>query len=128
MSDRNATHGRHAVMSALDYISRHLAEKIHLRDLSAAAGVSERTLGYMFLRTHGETPMAFVKRERVSKARVLLAYADPSTDTVASIARRCGFSHMGQFARDYKRIVGESPSETLNRSRRRYTKSRAAIA
>ena len=102
---------------AVAYISRHMAERIHLRDLSSAAGVSTRTLGYLFLRNYGVTPMAFVKRERLNKARRLLEQADPARATVASIARRCGFAHMGQFALDYKRLIGESPSETLNRPR-----------
>jgi transcriptional regulator GlxA family with amidase domain len=115
MTATEAVEHRHAVKSAMAYIARHLSERIHLSDLSAAAGVSERTLGYIFVRAYGTTPMAFLKRERVSKARRLLEQSNPSKDTVADIARRCGFAHMGQFSLDYKRIVGESPSETLNR-------------
>jgi transcriptional regulator GlxA family with amidase domain len=95
-----------------------MTERIHLRDLSTAAGVSTRTLGYLFLRIYGITPMAFVKRERLKKAHRLLQQADPSTATVAGIARECGFAHMGQFALDYKRLLGESPSETLYRKTR----------
>lgn len=92
-----------------------MTERIHLRDLSTAAGVSTRTLGYLFLRIYGITPMAYVKRERLKKARLLLQQSDPSIATVASIARECGFAHMGQFALDYKRLLGESPSQTLHR-------------
>ncbi len=93
-----------------------MAERIYLCDLSSAAGVSTRTLGYLFLRNFGITPMAFVKRERLRKAHRLLDQANPASTTVASIARRCGFAHMGQFALDYKRLIGESPSETLHRT------------
>lgn len=84
--------------------------------MSTAAGISARTLGYLFLRTYGVTPMAFVKQERLKKAQRLLERADPVTATVAGIARTCGFTHMGQFAIDYKRLLGESPSETLHRT------------
>lgn len=100
---------------AVAYISRHLTERTRLADLSSAAGVSTRSLGYLFLRNYGVTPMAFVKRERLRQACRLLEQADPATATVASIGRRCGFTHMGQFALDYKRFIGESPSETLRR-------------
>lgn len=102
--------------AAVAYISRHMPDRIQLSNLSAAAGVSKRSIGYLFLRSYGITPMAFVKRERLRKARLLLQQADPSSATVASIARDCGFAHMGQFALDYKRLLGESPSATLQRT------------
>lgn len=101
---------------AVEYISRHLATRFHLQDLATAAGVSTRTLGYLFLRNYGVTPMAFVKQERLKKAQRLLERADPVTATVAGVARCCGFTHMGQFAIDYRRLIGESPSETLHRT------------
>ncbi|WP_211289049.1 helix-turn-helix domain-containing protein [Marinobacter profundi] len=92
-----------------------MKERIQLDHLSEASGVSKRTLGYLFLHTYGITPMAFVKQERLKKARMLLQHADPSTATVTSIARECGFTHMGQFSLDYKRLLGELPSTTLRR-------------
>lgn len=100
---------------ALAYIAGHMKERIQLDHLSEASGVSKRTLGYLFLHTYGITPMAFVKQERLKKARMLLQHADPSTATVTSIARECGFTHMGQFSLDYKRLLGELPSITLRR-------------
>lgn len=103
--------------AAVDYISRHLAEKIRLRDLSSAARVSNRTVGYLFLRTYGLTPMAFVKKRRLARAQKMLLNANPATTTVAHIARSCGFRHMGQFSRDYKRTIGELPSTTLSHGR-----------
>jgi len=101
---------------ALAYIAGHMKERIQLDHLSEASGVSKRTLGYLFLHTFGITPMAFVKRERLRKARMLLQQADPATTKVASIARECGFIHMGQFSLDYKRQFKESPSDTLQQS------------
>ena len=104
-----------AIANAVAYMSDHLGERIHLRDLSSAAGVSARTLGYLFLRTYDATPMAYLKRRRLERARNLLLQADPSNESVAEIARQCGFTHMGQFSLDYKRAMGELPSETLHR-------------
>jgi transcriptional regulator GlxA family with amidase domain len=122
MIGRDGTMHHHGLSTVVVYISRHMEERIRLRDLSAAAGVSARTLGYLFLNTYGTTPMAFVKQERLKEAHRLLERADASTATVAGIARRCGFSHMGQFSLDYKRSIGESPSQTLNRTSRRAQK------
>lgn len=111
---RSTYHNR--LDEALAYIARHMKERIQLGNLSEASGVSKRTLGYLFLRTYGITPMAFLKQERLRKARMLLQHADPSTATVTSIARECGFAHMGQFSLDYKRLFRESPSDTLHQS------------
>lgn len=101
---------------AVAYIDRHLGERIRLRDLAVAAGVGNRTIGYLFLQTYGTTPMAFVRAKRLAQAHRLLLEADPATTTVINIARRCGFTHMGQFSQDYKRTIGEPPSTTLRRT------------
>lgn len=116
MQIKRSTH-QNRLDEALAYIARHMKERIQLGHLSEASGVSKRTLGYLFLHTYGITPMAFLKRERLRKARMLLQHADPSTTTVTSIARECGFQHMGQFSLDYKRLFGESPSATLHQRR-----------
>jgi transcriptional regulator GlxA family with amidase domain len=113
MQIKRSTH-QSRLDEALAYIAGHMKERIQLGHLSEASGVSKRTLGYLFLHTYGITPMAFLKRERLRKARMLLQHADPSTTTVTSIARECGFQHMGQFSLDYKRLFGESPSATLH--------------
>ncbi|MCM0612070.1 helix-turn-helix transcriptional regulator [Marinobacter sediminum] len=112
---RSTYHSR--LDEALAYIARHMKERIQLGNLSEASGVSKRTLGYLFLHTYGITPMAFLKQERLKKARMLLQHADPSRTTVTSIAQECGFAHMGQFSLDYKRQFSESPSDTLLQSR-----------
>ena len=127
MTEQVAT-THHSLSTVVVYISRHLSERIRLRDLSAAGGVSVRTLGYQILETYGTTPMAFVKQQRLNKARRLLEQASPSTATVAGIARRCGFTHMGQFSLDYKRSRGELPSDTLHRTVPRPPKAGAATS
>ena len=40
-----------------------------------------------------------------------------SADLISTVAGQYGFWHMGQFAADYKRIVGEFPSETLRNAK-----------
>ena len=50
--------------------------------------------------------------------RVRRALSDPQqTSPIAVVAADSGFWHPGQFARDYKALFGESPSETVRRSR-----------
>jgi AraC family ethanolamine operon transcriptional activator len=41
----------------------------------------------------------------------------PSSETVTEVAFRWGFWHLSRFAREYRSMFGESPSETLRRRR-----------
>jgi transcriptional regulator GlxA family with amidase domain len=81
--------------------------------LAAAASVSVRTLHESFRRHLGVSPMACLKEIRLRRAHEDLRAADPSATTVAAIARRWGFAHMGRFAREYQAAHGQTPSTTL---------------
>ncbi|WP_424990921.1 helix-turn-helix domain-containing protein [Fluviibacterium sp. S390] len=84
-------------------------------ELCTAAGVSERTLQYAF-RTHfGLSPMTYLRLLRLNRVRDILVDASPGTTSVTAIAMDHGFLHLGRFARDYKRLFGQSPSATLGR-------------
>lgn len=92
------------------------------RELSAPvlceiAGVGERTLQYAFRERFGLTPAAFLKARRLSAVRQRLLYADCEEVTVAAESAALGFWHVGQFAADYRRAFGETPSATLKRKR-----------
>jgi transcriptional regulator GlxA family with amidase domain len=88
-----------------------------LAELVAVAGVSARTLQAGFLAAYGVSPMAYVQRRRLARAREDLLSAAPGT-TVAEIARRLGFVAAGRFSLAYRRCFGESPSQTLARAPR----------
>jgi AraC-like DNA-binding protein len=60
--------------------------------------------------------MAYLKRVRLERVRAELA-APPrgGRRRVTEIATAWGFSHLGNFAKDYKKQFGETPSATLRR-------------
>ena len=96
---------------ALSRVGEHLS----VSDLCRVAGVSERSLEYAFQEVLGLTPVAYLIRLRLHRARQgLLAGAHGST-TVASEALNWGFWHFGEFSCAYKDCFGELPSETLRR-------------
>lgn len=100
-------------LSALEtWIDAHLAEPLTLARLCEQAGVGARSLQKAFEARRGMSPMRHVAERRFAAVRRRLRRALPS-ETVTSIAIDCGFDHMGRFARDYKRLYGESPSRTL---------------
>lgn len=95
-----------------EYIEDASFNKISVRDLCRAAFCSERTLRYAFNEYFGISPKAFVKMIRLNRVRRDLRRYSPQEKNITDIANMWGFWHMGQFARDYKKLFGELPSET----------------
>ena len=58
----------------------------------------------------------YLRAARYEKVRETLCRAQP-VEGVTEIAAKWGFGHMGRFSIDYRKRFGESPSETLLRSR-----------
>ena len=104
---------RHAVRSAKAFIDEAGGRRITIVDLANVVGVSERTLQYAFLEYFEVTPAAYLRDVRLNHVRSALKHADPAATLVADVANRWGFWHMGQFAKDYRRLFGVRPSETL---------------
>jgi AraC-like DNA-binding protein len=99
------------------WIEANLEEPISIGTLCAVAGVGERALQKGFKVRRGMSPMRFVMERRLAQARRELEMAR-GAENVTYIAIRFGFSHTGRFAALYGQIYGESPSKTLQRSRR----------
>jgi AraC-like DNA-binding protein len=82
-------------------------------DLASIAGMSVRSLQEGFRRHLGVSPMAYLQQVRLERAHQALERDDPQQVTVAAIAHRWGFSHLGRFACAYRSRYGVSPSDTL---------------
>lgn len=110
--------GRRSVLDRLDDVfSRRASESLYVADLCEATGLPERTLRYIVAEQYGTSPVRLLRNRRLCQLhRALLAAAD-TEQSVAAIAARCGFRHMGQLAADYRALFGELPSATLRRAR-----------
>jgi len=104
-----------AAQRARDYIDAHADEPPAIQKVCQAAGVSWRTLNYVFRNIFDVTPKEYLQATRFHCVRKELRQAGPDT-TIGDIANRWGFWHMGQFAADYKRQFGELPSDSLRRT------------
>jgi AraC-like DNA-binding protein len=83
------------------------------REMAQLTGVGVRSVEDGFRRHLGESPTAYLRRCRLERVRAELAAAGPGEVTVAEVAHRWGFSHLGRFARAYRERYGELPSVTL---------------
>ena len=103
------------VKTAEDWALSHADDRIYVTDLCRAAGVSERALEYAFKEVMGLTPMAYLVRLRLHRARQALLAGTHGSTTVSAAALDWGFWHFGEFSRAYKECFGELPSDTLRR-------------
>ena len=106
-----------ALRQAVDYIKETPRKSAALKVFCAETDVSERTLQRAFLDHYGVSAKSFAQAYHLNNAYKILLRSDPSTTSIAEIAGRIGFSHMSQFAKDYRRHFGELPSATLNASK-----------
>ncbi|MDT7672755.1 MAG: hypothetical protein QOD82_657 [Pseudonocardiales bacterium] len=105
------------VARAIEYLHEHADRPVTVADLAAHCWVSVRSLQEGFQRHIGEAPLRHLRTIRLARVRAELLASDPHQVTVASVAHRWGFGHMGRFAAVYTARFGEPPSVTLRASR-----------
>lgn len=110
----NLTRVQAGINRVIDYLNQHAIELPDIPFLCEVAGVSERSLQTGFMKRFGLTPIQYVRNCRLSGARTELQKSDPNHAKVVNVAVRWGFVELGRFARDYKSMFDELPSETLN--------------
>ncbi|KJY20527.1 MULTISPECIES: helix-turn-helix transcriptional regulator [Streptomyces] len=99
---------------AVEFIEANAHRDITLADIAASIPVTARAVQYAFTRHAGTTPLAHLRRVRLTRAHAELRAADPAgATTVAGVAGRWGFAHQGRFAAAYRQEYGVSPSVTL---------------
>ena len=88
---------------------------LHLLEICAAVGASERTLRTSCFEHLGMGPTRYLWLRRMHLARRALVQAVPGTTTVTEIATANGFWELGRFAVEYRALFGEAPSVSLRR-------------
>jgi AraC-like DNA-binding protein len=89
---------------------------LYLAEICSEIGVAERTLRTCCEEHLGMGPIRYLWLRRMHLAHSVLNQATPATATVTEIATAHGFWELGRFAVAYRKLFGESPSVTLNRS------------
>jgi AraC-like DNA-binding protein len=105
------------VRLAEEFMLQRLREPVTADEVSAACGVSRRSLFAAFQAHHATGPIAWLRQRRLDAARALLEKPARADLRVADVALELGFFHVGEFAAAYGRAFGETPSATLRRGR-----------
>jgi AraC-like DNA-binding protein/ligand-binding sensor protein len=93
---------------ARQFIEKHQAEPLSLGRVARAANISRYYFCKMFKKATGINFIDYLSRVRVEKSKTLLL--NPNS-RISEAAFACGFQSMTNFNREFKRIVGRSPTQ-----------------
>lgn len=91
-----------------EFIESHLDGDLKLRDLARESGYSTSHFLRMFHAATDMTPHRYVLRQRLERARRLLAHSDVSC---ADVAYSCGFSSQSHMTLAFRNECGTTPAE-----------------
>lgn len=116
-TERQRLPAQHAriVNRFLEFLEAKPDEPVYLTEICAAIGASARTLRTCCQEVLGVGPMRYLWLRRMHLTRQALLHADASVATVTEVATAHGFWELGRFSVEYRRLFGESPSESLRR-------------
>lgn len=100
------------VQQAIHYLSTQYAEPITIELMAESLGYNRAYLSRMFKRHTKVTPVTFLLKLRVDKARLLLR--ERLELTIEQIASSVGFYDPLYFSKQFRRWYGVSPSEYRN--------------
>jgi AraC-like DNA-binding protein len=97
------------------YIVSNLKSDLSSAAIAAACGVSSRSLFRAYRAMRGTSPMSWARNLRLQRVRADLQRPDLIDQTISQIASDWGFTHFGHFCEVYRRLYGETPTNTRRR-------------
>lgn len=99
------------IAQSLSYIHEHYMEKINIDDLALHANMSLSAFHRAFKAVTGESPIQYLKKARLNKARFMIVQEGMRVNTAAE---QVGYESVSQFSREFKRFFNISPSMAKN--------------
>lgn len=96
-----------AVSQVLDHIREHLDQPLHMDELVEIAGFSAYQLDRRIRGLFGISTAQYITRSRIELARHKLAR---TSQAINFIALDCGYSDQSSFTRQFRQLVGLTPS------------------
>lgn len=107
----DAIHPR--INSAKKYIIENYNRNIHIGTLASIANLSSSSFIRYFSSVIGLTPYAFLQKTRINQALVLL---ETTSMSISEIATAVGFNDQNNFAKQFKKYMGVTPTAYRNMS------------
>ena len=93
---------------SLTYIWEHFDKDIKMSDLAAICSLSESHFRKLFVKNTAMTPLEYLNQIRIRNACLMIGQ---STYPLTMVCEKCGFTNMSTFDRNFRKIIGISPSE-----------------
>ena len=97
--------GRYAEL--IDWIEARLDQVISVEALAEQAGESLRSFHRNFAAATGQPPAAFITRQRVDRARVMIDEGQP----LKNVAKATGFANVARLSAAFRKVIGMSATE-----------------
>ena len=102
------------VARALKLMQNDYAEKFDVERLASMARMSPSAFHRAFKEITSDSPMQYLKKVRLTKARDLIVQENIKAYIAAD---QVGYESPSQFSREYKRYFGQSPAEMMREQR-----------
>lgn len=112
ISFKKSIGGTNVVSKVIAYMNEHFTEPITLDSVAAALGYSANYLSHCIQKLYGLNFCTILASLRIERARYLVTSSD---STLSEICYECGFGSERTFLRQFKSIMGFSPSEYRKR-------------
>lgn len=101
------TSGAHRIERVIRYMDRNLQRRISVPEMAGLAHMSESSLYHIFKDVTSMSPLQYLKRVRLQKARALMLGSDRNASEAAMAV---GYRSISQFSREFKALFGLPPS------------------
>lgn len=96
------------VAKILDYFHTHYDEQVLVSEVADMFDIDRRRIAYLFEKITGLTPIQYLTRYRISKAKELLTVSEL---TVSEVSEAVGYQDSFYFSRVFKHVTNMSPSQ-----------------
>lgn len=96
------------ISKVIEFIHKKLDEKISIEEMAQLAGMSPNNFHRIFKEAINDTPVQYIKKVRLNKARQLILHENMKAVKASEIV---GYDSPTQFSREFKRYFGASPGK-----------------
>lgn len=110
--------------SAMDFVEKHLHDKLSRAEIAQALDISADHLGRVFLQVSGMSIMRYVTNRRIEAAKLVLANGK---ENINEITQLTGFASAASFCAAFKRATGISPLDYRRLLEKRLSSNRRSL-
>ncbi|MDQ8735798.1 response regulator [Paenibacillus sp. LHD-38] len=101
-----------SMTEAKAFLDRNLYRDLSVEETATHVGLSTSYFSLLFKQTFGETFIEYVTRQRMERAKAMLA---ETAKSVAQIAKEVGYAERRYFTKVFMKYTGENPTDYRNR-------------